>query len=186
MTGYYDDWEKKEYTCLHCSWIGLGEQLIQGDVFKDLFEQNCPNCAGRISVMMHPSVAESRTHWDKVSPADKLVIEHIEKRTDVFNAVKLARADQLPDIVGEDLIFIWDISKYDGGDTIIRYGNCVIWQEPAFYEGYERFIEVLKILNKKYGKRLQDLVPTRKSRLFLFGDCLSAKHEVELCRKQFQ
>ncbi len=68
--------------------------------------------------------------------------------------------------------------------TPLRYGNRVVWKEPSFYEGYERFVEVGEILIAKYGSRLKDLVPTEQSRLYLYGDAsVSIKRVNEFRRR---
>ena len=183
MASYYDDWENEDFRCKNCGWNGIGSQLKQGDMFEALHELDCPQCGGRISTLVYPIITESRANWDKVSFVDKLIIEQIEIRNDVNKSTKLTSPDQLPDLAGDDLILIWDISSRNGGETIIRYGEFELWREIAFYEGYERFIEVAGILSKKYGDRLQDLVPTRKSGMFLFGDRAISIREVKQCRK---
>lgn len=61
-----------------------------------------------------------------------------------------------------------------------------ILREPAIYEGYERFEKVAEILASKFGRRLQDLVPTRGSELFLYGDCIGSLSRIEKFRQQLR
>ncbi|MEJ7745382.1 MAG: hypothetical protein WKF61_01230 [Luteimonas sp.] len=97
----------------------------------------------------------------------------------------LKTPEQLPDLEGDDIVLLWDAEDYQrGGDTLIRYGSEVIWREPAQYEGYERFIEVANLLKQKYGDRLQDLVPSRNSELYLYGDALGSPSRISKFREE--
>lgn len=79
MPAYYDDWREQQFSCSKCGWQGLGSQLAQGETFDDLFEVDCPTCHARLSVVTFPTLQESRANWDKVSPADRLVVQHVEQ-----------------------------------------------------------------------------------------------------------
>ena len=84
-----------------------------------------------------------------------------------FQSVCLKEVGQLPDLNGSELVLTWDLEHQKDGQhlTNIRHGETIIWREPARWEGYERFEEILVILKKKYGKHLRDLVPTNASAL---------------------
>jgi hypothetical protein len=69
-------------------------------------------------------------------------------------------------------------------ETLIKHGKTVILREPAIYEGYERFIEVAKILRAHYGSALRDLVPTESSKTYLYGDNLSSLEIVSEARQK--
>jgi hypothetical protein len=170
----------EQHECRHCGWVGRGADLVQGEVFDALFEADCPRCGGRVTTVTFPTLAESRANWDTLSRADKLTVELVEAHLDGFERRKLSRPDQLPDLHGED------IESRDGGDRIIRFGDLVVWREPAFYEGYERFVEVAGILAQKYGSRLQDLVPSRASELYLYGDRSASLGVIKNCREQLR
>jgi hypothetical protein len=46
----------------------------------------------------------------------------------------------LPDLAGDDLRIDWDFQERDDGKwTVLRHGETVLWEELAFFEGYERF-----------------------------------------------
>lgn len=47
---------------------------------------------------------------------------------------------------------------------------------------HERFFKVLEILLGKSGPRMHDLVPTRASWLYLYGDSMSASDKVDAVR----
>jgi hypothetical protein len=174
MSSYYDNWRETSYTCTGCGWGGLGKELTHGESFRDLFEVDCPACGKTLGTVTYPTVAESRANWEQVSPEDRLAVELFEARRAAFQLRLLRAPDQLPDLQGDDLILVWDYTDDNDHETILKYGNQELWREPAVYEGYERYLEVLEILSQKYGGRLQDLVPTRASELYLYGDALKA------------
>jgi len=68
--------------------------------------------------------------------------------------------------------------------TVLRCGERELWREPAVYEGADRFEEVVALLAQKYGPRLQDVVPSSASELYLYGDHLSSIANVEATRKR--
>lgn len=178
MSDYYGDWKESIATCRKCSWQGTGEQCKVGEIYHELIGYNCPSCGEEIFVINLPTIEESRQNWDKVSGVDKLQIQLAETRIADFSKRSLKSPDQLPDIPLEgkddDLILVWDVEDYQlGGDTLIKYGKEIIWREPSSYEDYERFTAVGKILKQKYGNRLQDLVPSRRSWLQLYGEMVT-------------
>ncbi|MDD9897041.1 MAG: hypothetical protein OXU66_12605 [Gammaproteobacteria bacterium] len=40
----YEDWNKAEFECSNCLWIGIGNELVSGNIYKKMFEMNCPDC----------------------------------------------------------------------------------------------------------------------------------------------
>ncbi len=176
MADYYGAWKEDIFVCDKCGWKRTGEECAQGEMFKDLFEIDCPSCNKRLDVVLYPTIEESRANWDKVSEADKQMIEAREKFIAEAESRCLESADELPEIEGDELIFVWDQLRENDrcGDTLITHGEQIIWREPSFYEGYDRFIEVAEILKEKYGSKLVDLVPAERSQNDLLGDCFSA------------
>jgi len=94
---------------------------------------------------------------------------------------KLHSPEQLPDLKSRQLVFTWD---QDGADSIISYGDQVVWREWTGWEVYDRFAEIAVILQRKYGARLKDLVPTPRSEWALYGDTSRAFGHVESVRAQ--
>jgi hypothetical protein len=182
MAEYYGTWKSDEVVCDKCGWKGRGEECEQGEMFEELFELNCPSCSKRLFVVTYPTIEESRQNWDKLSEADKRMVEERERFLQLAENSCLKSADQLPDIAGDDLVFVWDQSREDL--TLIRYGDRIVWKEPAYYEGYERFVEVVSILHEKYGSRIKDLVPTLRSMNYLYGDRISAPRTVDDARSK--
>jgi hypothetical protein len=84
---------------------------------------------------------------------------------------KLMSVDQIPELAGDSLEFIWDFAEIDGENyQIIQTGNVEIWRELAFFENIDRFNEVKELLRRKYGPRVNALTPSRESLEWLCGD----------------
>jgi hypothetical protein len=168
---YYDNWREEEFDCPACKWHGRGDALTLGDYNWECAERLCPTCEELITVVLHPTIEESRANWDKVSEWDRKQIEAAEARQADFARRKLRDPSQLPDIPEPSFVLHWDFAD-DGSrrETLIKHRDKVIFAEPAFYEGYERFIEVAQILRTRYGAALRDLIPTNASELYLYGD----------------
>ena len=185
MRKYYDNWRDEEFDCPKCKWHGPGSALSLGDYTLDYAERVCPACEEFITVVLHPTIAESRANWDKVSEWDRKNIEAAEAREADFARRKLREPSQLPDIPESSFVLHWDFAD-DGSrrETLIKHGDKVIFAEPAFYEGYERFVEVAEILRSRYGAALRDLIPTNASEVYLYGNCSPSHAIVAEARKR--
>ena len=185
MRKYYDNWRDEEFDCPKCKWHGPGSALSLGDYTLDYAERVCPVCEECITVVLHPTIAESRANWDKVSEWDRRNIEAAEARHADFASRKLREPAQLPAVAEPSFILHWDFADDDSlKETLIKHCDNVIFAEPAFYEGYERFIEVAEILRSRYGAALRDLIPTNASELYLYGDCYPSYAIVAEARKR--
>jgi hypothetical protein len=92
----------------------------------------------------------------------------------------LERPDQLEDVKGKEITFVWDCEDGDySRETVISYGKKVIWREPCNYDCFARFNWIKEILKKKYGEQLWDIAPTFRT-CINFGDLLFRDKELEL------
>lgn len=184
MSLNYYTYKDVPYACGHCGWRGKGSELEQGEMFDALFELNCPACHEKVTFVSYPTLAESRANWDKLPEVDRMQVEIIERRLDLFERVSLKSPEQLPEIDHGEFVLLWDFAEIPqaGATTLIRLGDRRIFAEPAFYEGYDRFMAVAEILKAKYGNALKDLVPTDESRMYLYGDRLSSPGQIERFR----
>ncbi len=185
--GYYDKWRDEVLVCPSCGWRGRFEE---GSVeyYETLMDSSCPSCdeAPMLAVVHYPSLEESRAHWDQLTEAEKQSVTEREKWEAEFEASSLKSAEQLPELPGRRLRMTWDFEAREGGghQTVIKCGDQVVWREPAIYEGYRRFAEVVFVLKCKYGKRLLDVEPTPASEYYLYGDRLSSPDVVKAVRSQ--
>ena len=184
MRKYYDNWQDEEFDCPACKWHGPGSVLVLGDYTLDSAERLCPTCEECITVVLHPTIEESRANWDKVSEWDRKNIETAEAFHAEFARRKLREPSQLPDIAETSFVLHWDIADHGSHkETLIKHADNIIFAEPALYEGYERFIEVAEILRSRYGAALRDLISTKGSELYLYGDNSGSPATVAAARK---
>ena len=94
---------------------------------------------------------------------------------------RLESPEQLPDIQSRKLAFGWD---QEDADSIITCNGTVIWRERTGWEVYGRFAEIAAILQRKYGARITDLVPSGTSEFALYGDSSRGPMTVEAVRAQ--
>lgn len=183
MPEYFDDWKTADFNCPCCRWTGKGGALVGGEVFRDLKELDCPKCGGRITVLEFPTHEEMVANRYKLSDFDRHALDRRIKREADFQQKCLRSASQLPEIVDSSIVLTWDFTD-DGKEatTLIKWGDKVIFSEPAFYEGFERFIEVAEVLRQRYGLLLVDLVPSPTSLRFLYGDVSNAETIVAKAR----
>jgi hypothetical protein len=168
---YYDNWRDEEFHCPKCKWHGPGSALVLGDYTWESAERLCPVCEECITVVLHPTIEESRANWDKVSEWDRKNIEAAGAFRAEFKRRKLREPSQLPDILEPSFTLSWDFADEGSHrETLIKHGEKIIFAEPALWEAYERFIKVAEILRSRYGAALRDLIPTPASELYLYGD----------------
>lgn len=185
MHNYYDNWRTDDFDCPSCKWHGTGSALSQGELAGDFFELLCPACGEYVTLVMLPTIEESRANWDKLSDVERKEVEVIENLRANFADRKLSDASQLPEIESPSFTLHWDFVHAGlDSETLIKHGDTIIFREPVIFEGYKRFIEVAKILRARYGAALHDLVPTDGSLIYLYGDVLRSPGIVEKARKR--
>jgi hypothetical protein len=185
MPNYYDNWREEEFDCPKCKWHGPGSALSLGDYTLDYAERVCPACEEFITVVLHPTIAESRANWDTVSEWDRKNIEAAEAFQAEFKRRKLREPAQLPDIAETSFTLSWDFAvEGSHQETLIKHGEKIIFAEPALWEGYKRFIEVAEILHSCYGAAVRDLIPTKVSELYLYGDASDSDRVVAAAREK--
>lgn len=168
------------YSCKYCDWKGLGNETNFGDIGSDynFIELLCPNCHELISTVLFPTHDEVKKYGTDQEKKDVMKRENFLKKVDVS---RLKNSNQLVDIISDnEIIIIWD---YSDNSNILMYKNVIIWKEKATWESFERFIDVGKILKKKYENKLKDFIPTKRSELYLYGDNLNSVNIVNNFRK---
>lgn len=174
--GYYDTWKTEKLTCPKCGWSGTFEQ---GSVehHHELMDSSCPVCdwseAPMLAIVSFPNVQETEAHLNALSESEQGSLP-----------IKLKSLADLPDLSSSPIVLKWHLEEDQVGDhwTVISHEGKLIWSEPAVWEGYERFVEIVAILKRKYGERLVDVVPTNVSERYLFGDNVISSDVVERTR----
>ncbi len=180
MTLTYYSYKGERFRCKHCEWQGMGDELELGEEFDQLVELDCPACQKKLTFVMYPTLAESRANWDRLSDSEKAQVELIEDARARFDALCLKTPEQLPEIAHRAFSITWDFSD---DMTVLQLGDQEVFNEPAVYEGYERFEEVARILKLRYGSALQDLKPSPASETYLYGDSLTSSERIEQFRQ---
>ncbi len=172
---WYSNWKNDHFTCEHCGWAGKGEEAFPDEVGM----MECPNCDHGVGYVQFASLRDTKRaaaqgNEDAIRdlPEKRAWVEQMEKRMNRFEREKLQNPDQLPELEGQWLEFVWDFVK-DVGDEdyqIIRVRDVEVWRELAFFDNISRFNEIKALLKQKYGMRFRSLTPTEVSLDWLTGD----------------
>jgi hypothetical protein len=182
---YYDDWQSVELECPNCNWKGKFKEGSVG-YYQELMDCSCPHCnfldAPILAIVSYPTRDEMSSSGRS---EDVRYAEEVNQFQRKFEALKLRSKDQLPDVDAASFTLTWDFVVTDGDRSIvIRCGDRILFSEPALWEGYERFERVCEIIRQKYGERVLDVVPTRSSELYLYGDVMSSPDFVSEARRR--
>lgn len=173
LNNYFEYSAASPLRCTECNWSGIAQDGVR-DNHSDLFDVSCPKCEKMLLVVPYPTFdqireAAQRDHPEAISMMP--TIEKAELRRNEFDRSKLKSTDQLPELYGSELHFVWD-SEDCGNDRFISIicNKKTIWCEPEWWECWQRFNEVKTLLRQKYGDRACTLTPTERSLLYLYGD----------------
>ena len=175
---YYSNWQHEIFACAVCGWTGTvsHQDLDVGDAAAII---ECPKCQKSLGVVLYPSLRDTR---EAAVQGDQGAIAalpgfaaRVKKNWDLlkkFAQEKIDSADQLPELEGESLEFVWDFVNGSDGEyyQVIRAGEKELWWEFAFFNNLRRFEEVKHLLRKKYGARFKSLTPTAEAVEWLVGD----------------
>lgn len=182
--GYYDNWKKEILVCPKCGWKGTFDEGDR-EVHEELMDSSCPVCHEvMLAIVLFPTIEESEANFDKLSDDEK---KSLAARKDFLKRLDqecLRSADQLAELTDSEIHVIWDFEEGPGNEktTIVRVGERTLWSEPAVWEGFERFAEVVNLLKEKYGNRLKDVAPSESSFMYLYGDRISTISKVDKIR----
>jgi hypothetical protein len=186
----YFEFDSDRIVTCDCGWSGKAGHGNRED-YRALYDISCPNCDRMLFIVAYPTHEETReaaSAGNREAKQNLVVVAHREAFLARAEEHKLTAADELPDLEGDELVIDWDFEEPAKDEerkdswTVLRQGDRVIWREVAFYEGYERFGEVLEILRSRYGPSLIDLRPTERSGNYLYGDVLSSGSTVRSLR----
>lgn len=182
-TDYYS-FKGEKFSCRNCGWTGTGKDVEMGEMFKDGFEVNCPNCHEHFpGLIMFPMIEEV---LEKGSKKDKLAASAMKSFREKWLASLLKSTNQLPDLHDDIIIFELKELEDDGENyIIITYNGDIVWKEIRVYEYYNRFIEIGQLFKKKYGKRMVDIAPEVDG-LYLYGDSCSSAQLIDKFREELR
>ncbi len=134
-------------------------------------------------IVGYPTVDETReaaAAGNQRAIEDLSHAEEVARRRERAGGLELTEQSPLPALRGVRLEFEWDLEDVDGESwTVIRCDGQTIWRELAYYEGWERFNEVKRLLKLRY-EEFSVLTPTERSELYLFGDDMFASSKLDL------
>jgi hypothetical protein len=166
-------------TCSSCGWTGQGGDR---EFFDELLDVRCPECERMLLIVAYPAPEETRAAAAAGNLRAKEALPQVDAREAFLEraqASELRDRDQLPELEGERVRIEWDFEDRGGESwTVLRHEGREIWRELAYYEGYERFAVVFRILRGRYGSRLVEVRPTPASEVYLYGDQMQARDEV--------
>lgn len=175
------------FTCRHCGWSGPGSLLDVGHVGDDATSMDCPKCGRFVAAEPHETLEAANARAATMTASERSQLDWRKRRQDCFPALDESFASTLPDLGPGPFSILWDFEENTDPDdlgpwTIVRHEDRVLWREPAYYEGFERFTEVARFLARRYGTALVDLAPVGSSELYLLGDSLGAGGQVAATR----
>jgi len=99
----------------------------------------------------------------------------------------LTSPDQLPDINCWQITIVVRQECIHGYNcfTLYHEGSLILKTQGGGWEYYDKFLEIAKILHKKYGKYLMDVVPDMYW-MSLYGDSISGVFEVHNLRMKIR
>ena len=172
ILSYYAFDDSAAIMCPGCGWSGPGAEASI-EQHEELLDVSCPRCDRMLLIVNYPTPAETREAAALGHPQALEDSQFLDARSTFlaeFERRKLRSVDQLPELDGERLEFLWDLTLGDENRAVIRLGEREIWAEPALWEGFPRFDEVKELLKERYGARFVSLTPTDASTMWLYGD----------------
>lgn len=179
-THKYYQYGKEDFLCPKCGWKGKGKDLEQGDLFAEFFEVHCPNCSTKLeAIVMFPTHEEVMKYGTN---ADK---RQLAKQLSWFEELKINEIkdiSEFPDLPNVPTTFKLVAFKQNYKWRIgVEANGKIIASELRYYEYYERYVEIGKMLKQKYGSLIQDLIPDPQDQ-YLYGDDFKAIDEVSKLR----
>lgn len=186
--GYYDDWKTPVRECPTCGWRGTFEE---GSIewFRELMTSSFPTCLEgySLAIVSYPSDEETEANLDRLSESERADFQCRKARLGRWERESLKSPDELPELQGDEITLTWELVEHDDEKyTVIRAGNVEVWRELVLFEGSPRFVEILAMLQARYGERLLDVVASAASDTYLYGDRLRAIDEVEGARRRLR
>ncbi len=172
--------------CPGCSWIGFGRQaILDKGAFLFAADIICPSCSIILGLCILP-VDDGPAINSKAVESENKESVFLKKEKEEYK--KLKDPSQLKDINDENIFLIWSLAGYEKHSETVRilYHTEIIWEEPLWFECYDRFIQIAKILKAKYCRRLKDLIPSDNSYAYLYGDNFNADEIISEVRKQIR
>ena len=139
---HLDPWKTTRFSCAKCGGDYLGSELVDGEMFEDGIERDCPKCHEPVLFLVFESVDELADHPEALAPSER---ENFARRSDFvsrWRAGLLKSPEQLPELSEDPITLFWDADP-DTDEITIRTEDRVIWRQPLGYEHYDYFVDAL-------------------------------------------
>lgn len=178
----YWDYDPQAFvSCSSCGWEGLSGE--HEEYYREVLDVQCGGCEAMLLVVPYPTLEETRDAAAAGNPralAGLPAMEARAKRLERAEATLLRDPGELPEILDDEIVIIWDFETIDDANwQVLLHGETEIWRESAFFESYSRFEEVFGILRARYGARLREVRPSQGSEVWLYGDRLGSPAIIE-------
>ena len=182
MFSWFDDWRDADLACT-CGWSGWLDKRY-AEPFDALMHFECRACDEILAIVSYPTAGEVEVAAHRAQPEAMEMLDQVreaQRAQQEFERVKLRSGDQLPDLDGDALEFVYDLVAEDHGRSayVISCGVREIWREPAAWEDWERHLEVKDVLRARYRGRFRLMKMTPAARSNLVGDDISAFREID-------
>jgi hypothetical protein len=162
-----------------------------GEIFRELYERDCPQCGNALLVISFPTVDEIRAAVASGNQEAISMLKNVEAqevRQVRWKAEQLVRAEQLPDLDGPVVtatIVIGRDPEDESSDTYLELSlnDQFVHREPGFYETIEPLQRIVPLLRTKYGERLKS-IDTSGADLYLYGDRIGSIAEAAAILKE--
>ncbi len=187
-----DPWREMLFRCENCGLESLGKDLDPGDLHQSFFTKECPDCAHNVVSISLPHVTEMLGDLGDLTPETREEVFAFAGQSTQWQREKLHRIEQLPEINLDHIVLVWDTDDEGQersepyGQIIIRCGEREIYRGPSSWGHYAYVIDACKVLRRKYGNRLHDVIPTERTFSALWGDELRAPEIVEGMRERLR
>jgi hypothetical protein len=151
------------------------------EMFRELAAYSSPKCHAHLVLVSYPTGDEVRRAAEAGNAEALRMLQRVlesERRVEQWEREALREPSQLPDVSGDSIAFVWEVTVDDGDAYyVITAGERLVWRERARWEDWKRFNEVKALFKEKYGARFVSLTPTDAASLNLMGDKISVTLE---------
>jgi hypothetical protein len=187
-----DPWQDMRFLCPHCGRETPGKDLATGNMHDTFFSCDCPACGNNVVSIERPHVTELMNNIDNLPTETAVEVRTFAEQCARWQKEKLHCVEQLPDIDLDHIVLVWDADRNGHENTelyteiVIRCGEREIYRGPSSWEYDDYFIDACKVLRRKYGNRLHDVIPTERTFCAMWGDKLRAPEIVEGMRERIR
>lgn len=181
-------YQVEKITCRQCGWTGLGKETKKEfDEHPGGMPYHCPKCNVYFRRVAWPTDEETLKYGPKKKKEQVRQSNiHMAKLKKKWDAAKLKGIKDLPKVTGDSLEFVSRETRDEDNDVVmtVTCGGQLIWKEVVYYEYYQRFMDIGRMLKTKYRARMIDIIPD--GGIDLYGDWLSAPKEVDAFRAKLR